>query len=76
MRGEQPYKASYANDSLQAVELFTGSNLDFSLADWGHLITRAQLREMDEAGGAARRLVHRLRNAKSRWRARSQLTLT
>lgn len=68
MRGDEKYKASYANDRLRAVELLAGSNLFVAAAHRAYLSARDRLRRMDESGDRAGRFADRLRDLKRRLR--------
>ena len=68
MRGEERYKASYANDEVRALELYAGSNIVFALADRAQLSARAWLRRLEESEGRTSQWVPRVREAAKRLR--------
>jgi len=68
MRGDEPYKASYANAEDRTVDLFASSGLAGRTALDAFLAARAAARSLDASGGPQAELVRRLRRTAERIR--------
>ena len=66
MRGEERYKASYANERAVAKELYAASGQAVALVTDAVLTTRAQMRRWDEAGGRGAQVVEASRRLRDR----------
>lgn len=66
MRGDEPYKESYANDRVRTLDLFAWSGPLGAVRGRGYLAARSAAARAQRSGGAAGRTVDALRRVASR----------
>jgi CelD/BcsL family acetyltransferase involved in cellulose biosynthesis len=67
MRGEERYKASYANDRMVAQELYASSGAVVAAGTNGFLALRQGVRDARARGGRAARVADAVKQVQSRW---------
>ena len=67
MRGQERYKASYANEQMAGLDLYASSGALLAAGNAMFLAARTRMREMDEGAGRGARVIAETRRVREKW---------